>query len=277
MHDKRNSILRQRHFGSGLADTGVKIIDAYGWGVEFKKGNLQSLAVNFFGTMHLGSRIRVKILSEILKGEDLSKKSLFDAGCGVGLVSVYLANRFKRVLAADLNREKIVEAKKLAKANFIKNINFVMKDLTKFRFKNQFFDVIICLEVIEHVSDDKKFINGLGKILKRGGKIILSFPASSFINKIAQKSLDHHKVGYKPKDIEYLLEENGLKIVEEYSYGRGPLGKLVFAIDFIFKKTLPILSVIFFPLFYPILILDYKFSKSRNPENYILVIKKRYD
>ncbi len=262
-------------FGSELANSGVKATNAYGWGVRFESNSLQSLASGFFGLMHLGSRIRNRILLEILDHGDYSKKSLFDAGCGIALESIYLAPKFKKVVAVDIEKQKTREAKKLAQKRSIKNIKIITADLTKGKPIKETFDVIISLEVLEHVLSDKKFILTLEKLLKKDGIIILSSPAKTLLSKIAQKSLDHHHVGYNPKDIERLLKPTNLEIVEQYSYGKSILGKLVIATDFVFKKTIPVLSIIFFPPFYPALILDLKLPGFGIPRGFVSIIKRK--
>ena len=262
-------------FGSELADSGIRAVDAYGWGVRFVKGSLQSLAVSFFGIMHLGSRIRNRILTGELSRENCSDKSLLDAGCGIGQEAVYLAPNFESVLGVDIEKEKITQAKKLAEKNLVNNARFEALDLTKGGLGNRMFDVIICLEVIEHVSSDKKFISVLNRLLKKGGRLIISFPSKTLLSKIAQKSLKHFEIGYNPDDMRMLLKGTDLKIVKKYSYGKSILGKLVIAADFIFKKTLPVLSVLFFPIFYPLLILDLKLPAFGIPRGFILILGKR--
>lgn len=262
-------------FGSELADSGVRAVNAYGWGVRFVKGSLQSLAVSFFGIMHLGSRIRNRILTEILNRENCSRKSLLDAGCGIGQETVHLAPNFKSVLGVDIDKEKITEAKKLARKSLVKNVKFETLDLTEGRLGNRMFDVIISFEVIEHVSSGKKFISALDRSLKSGGKLIISFPSRTLLSKIAQKSLKHFEIGYNPEDIKVLLKDTNLRIEKKYSYGKSILGKLVIAADFVFKKTIPILSVVFFPLFYPLLILDLRLPWFGTPRGFILVLGKK--
>ncbi len=248
-------------YGSELSDTGVTATNAYGWGVNFKKKSVQSLLVKYIGLTHLGSRIRNRILTKILSRENYSNKTLFDAGCGIGLESVHLSSQFKNVVGADIERKKIKEAEKLAKENSVNNAKFIQADLTKNTLKKPHsFDLVISLEVIEHVSSDKKFIDGLSRLLNKNGKIIISFPAKTLLSRIARKSLDHFKVGYNIDDFEELLNGTDLKIVHVYSFGKSILGKIIIAIDFLFKKTFPVLSILFFHFFLSIINLRSKSS-----------------
>lgn len=266
---------KNKYFGSSLANSNIKAINAYGWGVKFKKGSPQNFLVGKFGVFHLGTRIRNKILSDILDKRILSKNNLLDAGCGIGLASINYAPRFTSVVGVDLEMYKINQAKILAKSNLVKNVNFRTVNLIKSPFTKRKFDTIICFEVIEHVSDDKMLLKGLSHLLKKDGEIILSFPSKTLMSRIAQKSLDHFKVGYVPNDIKEIIKPLGLKIVEEYSFGKSIIGKTVVFIDFLLRKSMPIVASAFFLVFYPLLLIDYNLPKFGIPRGYILVIRKK--
>ena len=261
-------------FGSSLANSNIRAVNAYGWGVQFKRGSLQNFLVEHFGVFHLGTRMRNHILNNILKKRELSGFKLLDAGCGIGLASIYYAPKFLTVTGVDLDGQKVRQAKTLAKNNFIKNVNFNVVNLTNAPFTKRQFDKIICFEVIEHVSDDKKLIKGLSQLLKKDGEIILSFPSKTLMSRIAQKSLDHFKVGYVPSDIKEILKPLKLKIVEEYSFGKSLLGKTIVFIDFLLRKNAPIVASAFFPIFYPLLLADYNLPHFGIPRGYVLVIRK---
>lgn len=261
-------------FGSGLANSNIRAVNAYGWGVQFKKGSFQNFLVERFGVFHLGTRMRNHILNNILVNRELSDSNLLDAGCGIGLASIYYAPKFLTVTGIDLEKQKIRQAKILAKNNLIKNVDFKVVNLMNAPFTKKRFDKIICFEVIEHVNDDKKLIAGLSKLLKEDGEIILSFPSKTLMSKIAQKSLDHFKVGYVPNDIKEILKPLGLKIVKEYSFGKSLLGKTIVFTDFLLRKSVPIVASAFFPIFYPLLLADYNLPHFGIPRGYVLVIRK---
>jgi hypothetical protein len=95
------------------------------------------------------------------------------------------------------------------------------------------------------------------------------------MSRIAQKSLDHFKVGYVPNDIKEILKPLRLKIVEEYSFGKSILGKSVVFVDFLLRKSIPLVASGLFPIFYPLMILDYSLPHFGIPRGYILVIKRK--
>lgn len=264
---------KQQYLGSCLANSNIKAISAYGWGVQFRRGSIQNFIVGYFGVSHLGTRIRNRILENILEKRDLSKYDLLDAGCGIGLASIYYSPRFATVTGVDLE-EKIRQASILKKDNLINNVNFKAVNLMNPPFTNKQFNIIICSEVIEHVEDDVKLLTNLSKLLTKRGELILSFPSKTLMSKIAQKSLDHFKVGYVPSDIKKILKPLKLKVVEEYSFGKSILGKSIVFIDFLIRKSIPLAASGLFPIFYPLMILDYSLPHMGIPRGYILVIKR---
>jgi|GEM_PF-3566023 len=265
---------KQSLFGSCLSKTNIRPSNAYGWKFQLHKNSLVNKLLRLMGLPHLGSRIRNKIVMEELKKMDGKQYRVLDAGCGIGLTGFLLAEKGHKVTGIDIDSGKIKQAKQIKKENNYKNIDFLNKDLLRIKNNKEKFDIIICLEVIEHVHSDKELLKVFAKLLKKDGFIIISFPSPGFLSKIAQKSLDHFHVGYKPDDIRKILSKKNLYISEEKSFGNTVLGKSVIALDFLFRKTLPILSGIFFPIFYPIVVFDYYLPSLSCPRGYVLVISK---
>lgn len=262
-------------YGSSLASSNINASDAYGWHFQFQKNSIQNNVIKYFGVFHLGARIRSRILSLILKHEKTEKLTLLDAGCGMGLASIYWSSKFKKVFGVDLDKSKIREAKTIAKENGIKNVEFKSSDLLKNKFTKEKFDIAICFEVIEHVKDYKKLIKTLSMRVKKNGEIIISFPSNSYISALAQKSLQHEVVGFLPKDIQEVADKEGLKLFKTYSFGNTLLVQWLIALDFFTRKTFPIISPAFFPFLYPLVIIDQKLPQMGIPRGYILVFKKK--
>jgi len=56
-------------------------------------------------------------------------------------------------------------------------------DLTELKYDNDFFDLIICNHVLEHISDDRKAISEIYRVLKNGGKAIVTVPIDENLEK----------------------------------------------------------------------------------------------
>jgi glycosyltransferase involved in cell wall biosynthesis/SAM-dependent methyltransferase len=100
-------------------------------------------------------------------------KRVLDVGCGVGYGSQCLAkNGAARVLAFDISAEAISHAKQFYSHA---NVEFRIASATDFDFGERF-DVVTCLELIEHVDDQKAVISCIRRALGDDGILVISTP-----------------------------------------------------------------------------------------------------
>jgi 2-polyprenyl-3-methyl-5-hydroxy-6-metoxy-1,4-benzoquinol methylase len=95
-------------------------------------------------------------------------KRILEVGCGVGNMTLYLTDRI--VLGVDIDPDYLNIARKKFKGK--RNINFRLVDLEKGLkyFKKFEPDTIVCINVLEHIRRDEKFIGECESILSPGGK-----------------------------------------------------------------------------------------------------------
>ena len=142
----------------------------------------------------------------------VSSKDTLDLGCGYGHGTAFLANHAKSVVGADTDERAIV----YAKMNYTRpNLKFVL--LNKSKFDDATFDIIISLEVIEHVVDPRSFLSEASRILRNGGQIILSTPNKLFTEKFYKngKSLNpYHLHEFYPDELQRLLKQYFNNVIE---------------------------------------------------------------
>ncbi len=85
-----------------------------------------------------------------------------------------------------------------------------VSDITAIPVKDASFDFVLCTEVLEHVSEPIKAIKEMARILKSGGRILLTAPLGSGLH---QKPY-HFYGGFTPYFYEKFMGENGLRILE---------------------------------------------------------------
>lgn len=117
-------------------------------------------------------KIRSRIIKNLIRRYSIKGKFL-DAGCGTGLLLRYLP---KDSIGLDINPRNIEKAKIHAP-----NAKFIIGDIEKIPFGQNTFSTIICTEVIEHQPNPIPAIKELNRVLKKGGVLIGSTPAISFI------------------------------------------------------------------------------------------------
>ena len=131
---------------------------------------------NIKGNYKILHKINPLRLEFILNNFDKSirKKNILDIGCGGGLISELLAKKNANVTGIDENIYNIKQAKEHAKMSSIK-IDYKNQSLDTFYKKNKKkYDLILCLEVLEHVDDVKKTLDKISELMKPGGTLILS-------------------------------------------------------------------------------------------------------
>jgi 2-polyprenyl-6-hydroxyphenyl methylase/3-demethylubiquinone-9 3-methyltransferase len=101
------------------------------------------------------------------------RKAILDLGCGGGILSEELAYRGASIKAIDKSRKLINTAKNRAKEKRL-NIDYECTDIESIYKSGLKFDIIICLEVVEHVDDLQEFLVNSYKSLKKNGLIIFS-------------------------------------------------------------------------------------------------------
>ena len=113
---------------------------------------------------------RLDVIFNELLVENISGKKLLDAGCGTGWFSKLACQRGARVTSMDLG-EKL-----LSKVALKCQSQRVIGSILDMPFDDNSFDIIISSEVIEHVPEPAKALKELFKVLKPGGKLILTTP-----------------------------------------------------------------------------------------------------
>ena len=101
------------------------------------------------------------------KKNPLEKVKILDIGCGGGLLSEPMCRLGADVMGIDASEKNINVAKLHAKKNNL-NIEYVCSSPEKLK-KNTKFDVILNMEIIEHVEDVDLFLKSCSELLKKDG------------------------------------------------------------------------------------------------------------
>jgi SAM-dependent methyltransferase len=149
----------------------------------------------------------------------------FDAGCGNGVFSVYAARAGNEVVAASFSAAELERARGRAELLGVRGIRFRTLDLREIdahRHELGRFNQIICLETIEHVSDDAALLRALAQLLEPGGTLLLSAPFADhrpLYSEAREPSADedgsHVRYGYSRERLRELLEQAGLQLRDE--------------------------------------------------------------
>lgn len=159
---------------------------------------------------------------------------ILDVGCGGGLVAEPIARLGANLTAIDASEKNINIAKIHAEKNGLNNINYLCKtaeDLAKEinevdKDESKKFDVILALEIIEHVANVEEFMASLSKILKPNGILFITtlnrtiksllcakIAVEYILRWLPQGTHDWQKF-LLPSEIESFASKNQLKLLE---------------------------------------------------------------
>ena len=159
------------------------------------------------------------LLSWLIYDGNLAGLSMCDAGCGVGSLSIPLAQAGAKVYASDISEKMVEEAKERAKETLgnTDNLTFAVQDLETLSGR---YHTVVCLDVLIHYPQDKaaEMIAHLSSLAE--SRLILSFApktlALSILKKIGElfpgPSKTTRAYQHREADIIEILKMNGFSI-----------------------------------------------------------------
>lgn len=158
---------------------------------------------------HIGKRLIVSYQINELRVNGLKGLKISDVGCGAGRWMEELEKIFPKNEVWGVDKEP--EAISFCKKRGLKNLKIGLAE--KLPFSDTHLDLLTCLDLLEHVSDDEKAISEFYRVLKQGGLLILSVPSYQKLFSYWDKMLDH-KRRYSIGQIKNLLENQKFKVIK---------------------------------------------------------------
>lgn len=151
---------------------------------------------------------------------------LYDAGAGFGQYSYWLSGLLPqaRITATDVKDEQVADCNAFFQRIGRPQVKFEVGDVTKYQQPNTF-DLVVCVDVMEHILEDEAALRCYSTSLKSGGMLIISTPSDqggSDVHEEGEGSFieEHVRDGYNIDDIRAKCLRNGFSKVEaRYSYG----------------------------------------------------------
>ena len=151
-----------------------------------------------FKILHNILPVRIEYILEKIPNKVIKNLNILDLGCGGGLTCEPLSRLGAKVTGIDFIEENINIAKQHAIQSNL-SINYIKQDLEKMEL-NQKFDMILLLEVLEHIDDWHLIIKKIKKNLKPKGKIIISTINKTKFSKIFGIYFAENILNWVPKN-----------------------------------------------------------------------------
>ncbi|MCF6169565.1 MAG: class I SAM-dependent methyltransferase [Bacteroidales bacterium] len=191
-------------------------------------------------------------------------QQILDAGSGFGQYDYYLASRNKnwQVKGVDVKDEQIEDCNNFFGKTGLDNASFAVADLTKLEEKPETYNLVLCVDVMEHIEEDELVLRNFYTTLKPGGMLLISTPSDQggsdvhhhdHENDGSHSFIDEHvRDGYGIEEIADKMKRAGFSKTDVH-YQYGPPGKLSWKLSMKFPILMLNASYIFFiilPFYY---------------------------
>lgn len=187
-----------------------------------------------FRPLHQINPLRLVWIDKLV---NLSNKSVLDVGCGGGILSEAMAHKGAVVKGIDL-AEKPLKVAILHAQNSDVNVSYELispEDLAE--TQSVTFDVVTCMEMLEHVPAPKLVIQACSKLVKPDGWVIFSTlnrnPLSwliailggEYVLGLLPKGTHDYKSFIKPHELRIWAQNSGLELIQQRGLGYNPFTK----------------------------------------------------
>ena len=182
---------------------------------------------------HWWFRGRRQLLAAMIRELGIQRDArTLDVGSGTGANLRLLAELgFERVLGLDRSEEAIRYCGEKALPPVEHG------DLCELPFAEGDFDLVIATDVLEHVEDEARAVGELRRVLRPGGRLIVTVPAFQSLWGL-QDRVSHHKRRYRRRELEARLREGGLEVARSFYFNY-----LLFAPIWLARQLLRLLRI----------------------------------
>lgn len=190
---------------------------------RFKGGLLhffESLYIKIFGIPEIGFQIRSMYFHDSIKKIKRKKiRTVLDAGSGIGFYTLKLAKTYPKakITGGEIDKNKLEFARKFIKGLHINNVDYTFFDITKLSQKKDAYDLIVNIDVLEHIENYKKVLANFRLMLSKGGYLYIHTPQPDqkrIFNTLKKwHHEDHVHEGYTPEDLKEELKNLNFKII----------------------------------------------------------------
>lgn len=186
---------------------------------------LEKAYIALFGMPIVGLRIRARNIFSLIP-PDRHYKRLLDAGSGPGVISFEMGRQFPEadVQGVDFDGDAVRISNHIAKKIGATNVKFRRSSIEDLNEKD-LFDLIVCVDILEHIENDLNAIEALFRLITPGGILVLHIPYLYRRYPVWRKALNfdvptHVRRGYEPEEIRQKVRQTGFVIIESgFTYG----------------------------------------------------------
>ena len=152
---------------------------------------------------------RNNALENLIKYTNDKNLNILEIGCSSGYLLKNIKNKLPDayLVGADIVSEPLQKLGRM-----IPDVPLVQMDILNCPFKEEQFDVVIALNVLEHIKDDHLAMKNIYKMLKPNGIVIIEVPAGPNLYDVYDSYLMHFR-RYSKNQIYNLFKKNNLNVI----------------------------------------------------------------
>ncbi len=187
-----------------------------------------------FKPLHEINPLRLNYIDENAQG--IKGKELIDVGCGGGVLSESMALRGAKVLGIDMGAAPLSVAELHALESGVDNVRYQKITVEEIAEEQSGkYDVVTCMEMLEHVPDPASIIKACSKLVKPDGHIFfstinrnpksfaLAIVGAEYIMNMLAKGTHEYAKFIRPSELENWARESGLHLEDIKGMTYNPL------------------------------------------------------
>jgi len=175
-----------------------------------------------FKPLHKLNPVRARYVAERCT---LAGARVLDVGCGGGLLAETLARAGAQVTAIDL-APSMVETARLHALDSGLTIDYRVEDAAQLLKSSAKYDVVTCMEMLEHVPDPAATVDVLGKLVRPGGHVFIStinrnfrsfalaIVAAEYVANLVPRGTHEYERLLKPSEVARFARAAGLEVMD---------------------------------------------------------------
>jgi 2-polyprenyl-3-methyl-5-hydroxy-6-metoxy-1,4-benzoquinol methylase len=152
-------------------------------------------------------------------------RTALDIGCAQGTLSWFLRKKGGFWISTDEDRANLMTSRELLGANLVRMPRGLLP------FRPETFDLVTCLDYLEHIENDAECLGEINRVLKKGGTLVVVTPHTGrlFILHRLRSALGlklefygHKREGYRRQELAAMIRNAGFEVVRTRTYSKFP-------------------------------------------------------